>query len=83
MVGTAGRQSGGLRRLHHAQAVLRDAFHQQESTLRRQARILVSFYPGAPPIMSVSVLSPRTMLDSILQSKGRWLLHPEGPRSHI
>src|SRR5438067_8891757 len=29
--------------------------HQQESTWRRQARILVNVHPGDPPIMSVSV----------------------------
>ena len=55
MTGTAGRHSGGLRRLRHAPALLRDSFHQQESTLRRQPRILVNVHPGDPHIMSVSV----------------------------
>ena len=55
VIGTAGRQSGGLRRLRHAPALLRDSFYQQESALRRQQRILVDVHPGGPPIMSVSV----------------------------
>jgi hypothetical protein len=40
MMGAVGRRSGGLRRRSHAPALLRDAFHQKESTLRRQPRIL-------------------------------------------
>ena len=59
VIGRAGRQSAGLRRLRHAPALLRDSFHQQGSTLRRQPRILVEAHPGGPPVMSVSVSTHR------------------------
>jgi len=48
-VSLAGRQTGGLRRLRHRPAVLRDPFNQEELTLRRQPRILVDVHLGLRP----------------------------------
>src|SRR5208282_3209679 len=55
VVGAAGGQSGGLRCLRHRPALLCDALDQQESTPRRQPRILVEVHPGGLPIKPVSL----------------------------
>jgi nitrogen fixation/metabolism regulation signal transduction histidine kinase len=44
-----GSSAAGLRRLRHRPALLREAFHQQESTSQRQPRILVHVHPGGLP----------------------------------
>jgi hypothetical protein len=49
------RYAGRFGRFRHSPTKLFDPSHQQESTLGRQARILMDVHPGDPPITSVSV----------------------------
>jgi len=49
------RLNSRLGRFHHPPTEFLDPPHQQESTLRRQARILVNVHPGDPSIIAASV----------------------------